>query len=103
MATLIRTAALANYLEVAQHVGLNPQPVLRRFGLSTKLLANPEQLIPVQAGVSLLEASAAESHCINFGLRMAELRPDAAVWTLDRDFLVYRKQGRQSLSLVAPW
>ena len=36
-------------------------------------------------------------------VRMAELRPDAAVWTLDRDFLVYRKQGRQSLSFVAPW
>lgn len=36
-------------------------------------------------------------------VRMAELRPEAVVWTLDRDFLVYRKQGRQSLSLVAPW
>ena len=74
MATLIRTAALANYLEVAHHVGLNPQPILRRFGLSTKLLANPDQLIPIQAGVSLLEASAAESQCTSFGLRMAELR-----------------------------
>lgn len=36
-------------------------------------------------------------------VRMAELRPEAVVWTLDRDFGVYRKQGRQSLSLVAPW
>ena len=36
-------------------------------------------------------------------VRMAELRPEAVVWTLDRDFLFYRKQGRQSLSLVAPW
>ncbi len=36
-------------------------------------------------------------------VRMAELRPEATVWTLDRDFLFYRKQGRQSLSLVAPW
>lgn len=74
MATLIRTAALANYLEVAQHLGLNPQPLLREFGLSTKLLASPDHLIPIQAAVSLLEASAAQSQCVSFGLRMAELR-----------------------------
>ncbi len=36
-------------------------------------------------------------------VRMAELQPSATVWTLDRDFLVYRKHGKQSLSLVAPW
>lgn len=36
-------------------------------------------------------------------VRMAELRPEASVWTLDRDFHFYRKKGRQTLSLVAPW
>lgn len=36
-------------------------------------------------------------------VRMAELRPDACVWTLDRDFHVYRKHRRQTLSLVTPW
>lgn len=36
-------------------------------------------------------------------VRMAELRPDACIWTLDRDFHFYRKHGRQTLSLVAPW
>ncbi len=74
MATLIRTAALANYLEVAQHLGFNPQPILRRHGLSARMLGDAGQLIPIQAGVSLLEATAAESKCISFGLRMAELR-----------------------------
>ncbi len=74
MVTLIRSAALANYLDVAQHVGLNPQPLFRRLGLSRAMLANPEQLIPVQAAANLLAASAEESHCANFGLRMAELR-----------------------------
>lgn len=74
MAILIRTAALANYLEVAQHLGLNPQPILRRFGLSARQLGDLDQLIPIQSAVSLLEASAAESNCISFGLRMAELR-----------------------------
>lgn len=36
-------------------------------------------------------------------VRMAELEPLALVWTLDRDFSHYRKHGRQTLSLIAPW
>lgn len=74
VATLIRTASLATYLEVAQLVGLNPHPVLRRFGLSTRVLENPDNLIPLASGVAMLEASAEAAQCPNFGLRMAELR-----------------------------
>jgi len=36
-------------------------------------------------------------------VRMAELSADSCVWTVDRDFEFYRKHGRRSLSLVAPW
>ncbi|MEO6873276.1 MAG: PIN domain-containing protein [Opitutaceae bacterium] len=36
-------------------------------------------------------------------VRLAELHPDACVWTLDRDFQHYRKNRRQTVSLVAPW
>ena len=36
-------------------------------------------------------------------VRLAEIHPEACVWTLDRDFQHYRKNRRQSLSLVAPW
>jgi len=36
-------------------------------------------------------------------VRMAELIPDNCVWTVDRDFAFYRKHGRRSISLVAPW
>jgi hypothetical protein len=36
-------------------------------------------------------------------VRMAELQPDASVWTLDRHFHFYRKHRRQTLSLVTPW
>jgi len=35
-------------------------------------------------------------------VRMAELRPEASLWTLDADFRFYRKNGRQTLSLVLP-
>jgi uncharacterized protein len=36
-------------------------------------------------------------------VRMAEIHSGAIVWTLDRDFHVYRKNRRQSLPLRAPW
>ena len=35
-------------------------------------------------------------------VRMAELRPEACIWTLDEDFRFYRRNGRQTLPLVAP-
>jgi predicted nucleic acid-binding protein len=36
-------------------------------------------------------------------VRMAELHPEASVWTLDRHFQVYRCHQRQTISLIAPW
>ena len=74
MTTLIRAAALTNYFEVAEHLGLNPRPLLREAHLGRELIANPEQRIPLSAVTALLEASAGASGCITFGLRMAESR-----------------------------
>ena len=36
-------------------------------------------------------------------VRMAELIPDATVLTTDRDFAIYRKHGRQNISLITPY
>ena len=36
-------------------------------------------------------------------VRMAELYDEAAVITVDRDFSVYRKHGRQAIPLVSPF
>ena len=36
-------------------------------------------------------------------VRMAELNDDATVLTLDSDFSVYRKNGRQVIALIAPF
>ncbi|TLM77334.1 AraC family transcriptional regulator [Microbulbifer harenosus] len=74
MATLFRAAALTNYFEVAESLGLNPQPLLGKFGFSRSQLADPEQRIPAAAAISLLEESARASNCDTFGLRMAESR-----------------------------
>jgi AraC-like DNA-binding protein len=74
MATLVRAAVLTNYLEVAQHLGINAQAELSRVGLGKRLLQDPDQPIPVSSAVQLLEHSAASSGCQTFGLRMAESR-----------------------------
>lgn len=36
-------------------------------------------------------------------VRMAEILPGAVVWTLDRDFRVYRQHGRQTVPLITPF
>jgi hypothetical protein len=36
-------------------------------------------------------------------VHMSELHADSCVWTVDHDFEFYRKNGRRSISLVAPW
>ena len=36
-------------------------------------------------------------------VRLSELIPDSRVMTLDRDFTVYRRHGRQSIPLLAPF
>lgn len=74
MRTLVRAAALTNFFEVAQEVGLNPLPLLRQVHLSRALLNDPEQRIPVNACAALLEAAAEAAACPSFGLRMAESR-----------------------------
>ncbi|UNK49700.1 AraC family transcriptional regulator [Lysobacter sp. S4-A87] len=74
MSSLIRAATLKNYFEVAQQLGLNPQPLLRAAGLSRTMLSDPERRIPAAAAVKLLEDSARQTGCDTFGLRMAESR-----------------------------
>jgi AraC-like DNA-binding protein len=74
MSHLVRAGVLTNYLEVALHLGLNPQAELAAVGLSKAMLQDPEYAIPVPAAVELLENAAAHSGCQTFGLRMAESR-----------------------------
>lgn len=72
--TQVRAAVLSQYFDVAARLGLNPQTLLRKVGLSRALIAAPAQHIPVTAVVDLLEDSARVSGCSTFGLQMAEAR-----------------------------
>ena len=70
----IRAASLSHYDEVANRLGLTPSLMLRKVGLTPRMLASPSQLIPLESGLALLEISAKESGCSTFGLHMAEAR-----------------------------
>jgi AraC-like DNA-binding protein len=71
MTDVIRGAALAGYFQTAHQMGLDTAPLLRAAGLSRPMLVNTEQLLPVQAVMALLEASAKASGVATFGLQMA--------------------------------
>jgi AraC-like DNA-binding protein len=70
----VRAASLTNYVSLAGSLGLDGLEMLREFGLSPQLLANPESRIPADAASNLLAESARRSGCETFGLRLAELR-----------------------------
>lgn len=70
----VRAAALSHYENVARKLGLNPQPLLRKVGLTRPMLTSPTQLIPVNSAVALLELTALESNCDQVGMMMAEAR-----------------------------
>ena len=36
-------------------------------------------------------------------VRMSEQHPQASVWTLDRDFKIYRRSRRSSIPLISPF
>lgn len=36
-------------------------------------------------------------------VRMNELRPESEIWTLDRDFKIYRRHRRSSIPLISPF
>jgi AraC-like DNA-binding protein len=74
MITLVRSAVLANFFEVANSLAYQPREALSRVGLSQSMLMDPEQRIPSDAAVALLEEAARASDCPSFGLRMAESR-----------------------------
>jgi AraC-like DNA-binding protein len=71
---LVRAASLTGYFAVAEQLGLEVTPLLRRAGLTRPMLANPEQVVPARSAIRLLEESAQASNCMTFGLRMAEQR-----------------------------
>ena len=72
--SLKRAAVLSHYDEVARQLGLNPHPLLRKVGLTRKMLLVPTNMIPMDSTVALLDLTAQASGCETVGLMMAEAR-----------------------------
>lgn len=75
MSLNIRSAALAQFLEVANELGVDPDPLLLRHGLSRAMLAPTEaSLLPAHTAVQLLEDAASASGCNAYAALMVERR-----------------------------
>lgn len=79
MLPTVRAVSLANYIEVARFVGLDPYAMLRRARIAPDALDDPETRLPAKAYGDLLAASAAESGRASIGLLMAECRTFASL------------------------
>src|SRR6185437_10534906 len=96
MIGLIRSASLTDYAEVARHAGLDPYRMLSEFGLPPRCLRQPELMIPIDAVLRLLEASAERSGVEAFGLLMAKARRLSNLGPLG---LLVREQQTMRLAL----
>ncbi|WP_165837780.1 AraC family transcriptional regulator [Zavarzinia aquatilis] len=71
MAPLIRAAALQGFAPLMLALGGDPEAMLRRHAIEPDRLADPEALISLDATALLLEESAGQTRCPDFGLRLA--------------------------------
>jgi len=78
----MRAVSIANYVEVADSVGLDGQRLLREAGISPDMLSHMESRLPAKKVVDLIERSAALSGCETFGVLMAEGRSFASLGPL---------------------
>jgi AraC-like DNA-binding protein len=84
-----RAAALTNYIEVAESLGLDADAMLATVGLDRDIIADPDRMVVGESMSRLLDLSAAASGCAAFGLLMAESRPISGLGALS---LLFRHQ-----------
>lgn len=96
---MLRSAVLNGYVEVAESVGLNPHPLMRVAGIDPGAFAAATGWISAQSVDRLLEISAAQSGCADFGVRMSG---DRGVSNLGPVGLVAREEPdvRSALGIV---
>jgi len=74
MATLVRSAALTHFAEVASACGLDARALVAEVGLPARCLDDPDLKVPTRSISALLDLAAERGHEPAFGLRMAETR-----------------------------
>jgi AraC-like DNA-binding protein len=71
MASLIRATNLWGYSDLVRELGADPEPFLSRFHIPPGVEYEDEAFISFEAFVRMLEASAADLGCQDFGLRLS--------------------------------
>src|SRR5262245_50580326 len=74
MKPMVRYASLNRYIELSQHLGIDPVRLMRKVGLDPSGFAMQDTRAPAAAVAQLLEDAAEASGCEDFGVRLAELR-----------------------------
>ena len=74
LSTLVRSAALTHFADVATACGLDPRALLAEVGLPARCLEDPDLMVPTQRVGELLERAAQRADDPAFGLRMAQSR-----------------------------
>ncbi len=72
MAAMVQAQSLRGYQELVGDLGGNPTRLLRQAGIDPAALNRLTAFIGFEALTELLERSAAELHCPDFGLRLAQ-------------------------------
>jgi AraC-like DNA-binding protein len=81
-AAMVRAQALRGYRQLVADLGSDPARLLRRAGITVSALDQLTGLISFEAMIDLLECSAAELGCPDFGLRLADRQDLGTLGTL---------------------
>ena len=71
---MVRASALQGYSTFMRSLGADPVPLLRRYRIPADALGDDDALLSLRSCVQLLEASAAETGCPDFGLRLSQVQ-----------------------------
>lgn len=71
---LVRSAVLEGFNEVVQDLAADPKPFYRRVGLTAKLMANPDYMVPCASVCALLDIAAKELGRSDIGLLLGDRR-----------------------------
>ncbi|CAM2169609.1 HTH araC/xylS-type domain-containing protein [Paraburkholderia sacchari] len=72
MKEMTRVSALIGYRELVSAMGGQPDQLLKRFQIEPQSLDREENRVPYRSIIRLLEATAAELQCPDFGLRLSQ-------------------------------
>jgi AraC-like DNA-binding protein len=69
--SMVRASGLSGYRELVEELGGDPRPLLGRFRITASVLDDPQAFVSYSSLIRLLEWTARELACPDFGLRLS--------------------------------